>query len=278
MADQAAFEVPRRVTRLVALGSKVRETVSELKAEGDSRWSVPLELLADRLEGGGLATPRRSEDDPGRADPEHASETTADDGGVIALKPGRERQRAMTIAYTALWQLRELDPEAEDDDLRYARLELRKQFDAMDEAEDPTAELSRKERNLLGWLAAERLYWLGDELMFPRLAVKKARRPAHRIAYLTALLDEIGWRVKVKKKAKGQRWSVPVAVLAPALAALIEEARTEETAVSRTIDLDRKEGNGEAEAESRRSLARWERVLVELLDLQSRVAPEGGPS
>lgn len=41
--------------------------------------------------------------------------------------------RAATISYTGLWQLRELDPAGEPEELRDARLELRRRFDAIDE-------------------------------------------------------------------------------------------------------------------------------------------------
>lgn len=41
-----------------------------------------------------------------------------------------EQERAAIVAYTGLWQLRELDPAAESPGLRAARLDLRDRLDA----------------------------------------------------------------------------------------------------------------------------------------------------
>jgi hypothetical protein len=62
----------------------------------------------------------------------------------VVLSP--EQERAAIVAYTGLWQLRELDPAAETPARRAARLELRDQIDA--NAEDggdarPLARLMR---------------------------------------------------------------------------------------------------------------------------------------
>jgi len=40
-----------------------------------------------------------------------------------------ERERAMTVAYTGLWQLRELAPEAETPEDQEARISLRRRLD-----------------------------------------------------------------------------------------------------------------------------------------------------
>jgi hypothetical protein len=49
--------------------------------------------------------------------------------GEVVSALSREKERAMTIAYTALWQLRELDPDGEPESFRAARIELRKDLD-----------------------------------------------------------------------------------------------------------------------------------------------------
>jgi len=47
------------------------------------------------------------------------------EGGIQPRDLSVERERAATIAYTSLWQLRELDPANEPEELRRARLLLR---------------------------------------------------------------------------------------------------------------------------------------------------------
>jgi hypothetical protein len=51
-----------------------------------------------------------------------------------------ERERALTIVYTALWQLHDLDPEGESSEFQAARLKARCELDAIDDA----AEASRR--------------------------------------------------------------------------------------------------------------------------------------
>lgn len=53
----------------------------------------------------------------------------------------KEKHRAMLIAYTSLWQLRELDPAGEPPHLRVARIELRRSLD-----ESPTEDSLRQAR------------------------------------------------------------------------------------------------------------------------------------
>lgn len=196
-------------------------------------------------------------------------------------RPTKEEERAMVVAYTALWQLRDATYDVhgkvhESAILQAARLDLRHRLDKLDEP--ATVELTRKQRNLLGELAGERLYWLGDELMFTKASVETVKQPAERVAHLSALLNAIGWREKVKrKKARGRRWTVPTDVFIPAVDALIEEARTEQRAVADGAEKDREEGHPAEEASHRRSAARWEEALAVLIDLR-RSAEEGGLS
>lgn len=58
----------------------------------------------------------------------------------------REHERAMTIAYTSLWQLRELDPAGEPSQFRAARIELRRRLDQADALEAPASSVPRKRR------------------------------------------------------------------------------------------------------------------------------------
>lgn len=67
----------------------------------------------------------------GRGDQAEDRPTPSLPGPALVEQPCREWTRAATIAYTALWQLRDLDPAAEPEALREARRELREQLDAI---------------------------------------------------------------------------------------------------------------------------------------------------
>ena len=54
-------------------------------------------------------------------------------GEVVEGDLSPEQERAAIVAYTGLWQLREIDPSAESPSLRAARIELRERIDASDE-------------------------------------------------------------------------------------------------------------------------------------------------
>ena len=51
-------------------------------------------------------------------------------GPALVEQPSREWIRAATIAYTALWQLKDADPGEELDEYRETRLDLRRRLDA----------------------------------------------------------------------------------------------------------------------------------------------------
>lgn len=72
------------------------------------------------------------------------------DQAGVPLTP--EEERAAIVAYTGLWQLRELAPEAEAPELGAARIALRERLDANDAAAGgarppahPTADQERSE-------------------------------------------------------------------------------------------------------------------------------------
>ena len=68
-------------------------------------------------------------------------------GPALVEQPCLEWTRAATIAYTALWQLRDLDPSREPRAFHDARVELRKILDAIDA--DAEASPRQPHRSLL---------------------------------------------------------------------------------------------------------------------------------
>jgi hypothetical protein len=71
---------------------------------------------------------------------------------AVVDQHAEERRRSMVIAYTALWQLRELQPELEPEKLREARIELRAMLDTMDPLDGPAAAPNKAERRSFGAL------------------------------------------------------------------------------------------------------------------------------
>lgn len=65
---------------------------------------------------------------------------------MAALSP--EQERAAIVAYTGLWQLRELDPGAETAAQRMARLELRDGIDASVSGDGDARRPARQSRRL----------------------------------------------------------------------------------------------------------------------------------
>ena len=197
--------------------------------------------------------------------------------------PTREEERAITIAYTALWQYREATTDTygnthEPPALFAARLDLRRRLDIIDA--ETTVDLTREERNLLAGLIGNRMWFWGDALMYSKRQLKKGqRKAADRVARVTRLSEVIGWKTHVKrKKARGRVWTVPFGILLPAIDALLDEFRDELADMARMADREKEAGKSLEESSLRRDIALKNGYLGRLLDLRTKAeeAVEGG--
>lgn len=193
-----------------------------------------------------------------------------------SFAPDKVEERSMVIAYTALWQLREVDPENEPENYRAARLELRSRLDHIDTLRGgaPNIELTRKERNVL---AAELYLRLPEEAARLTEDCYEGTMGAAGsiIARYQPLWTALGSRKKIgRKKAKDKRWTVPVEVVAGALLHLHEKRRNEELELLDTIN--RSDVAPPQEAAARELLESVQAVLQRLVKINAKLAAAKG--